>query len=64
MARKLHPVAAELIRGFAKVGAKALGAAADSFLEDIEHAGEHVTSTVKRSRARLRSRRTSRNEEE
>ncbi|MDE3097481.1 MAG: hypothetical protein KGK07_15960 [Chloroflexota bacterium] len=53
----LHPFARAALEGLARVGGRALGAAVDSILEDIDEAAEEVSTRAKTARTRVNTRR-------
>jgi phage-related tail protein len=52
---KMNPILEAALRGAARVGAKALGAAADSLLEQLGSAADEVSTKATRGRQKLDS---------
>jgi hypothetical protein len=53
MGIEINGIAAELLRGLGKVGAKALAKAVDSALEDVQGATSQIDQRLKRARKRI-----------
>jgi hypothetical protein len=53
MPKPIHPLAEWFLRGAVNTGAKALGRAMESVLEDLGAAADNVSARTKRGRERL-----------